>query len=48
MNKTIATNTSDKPEEKSPASPDKIRFGSDLEFILNQEIEAQNLMLENM
>lgn len=35
MNKTIATNTSEKPEEKSPSSPDKIRFGSDLEFLLN-------------
>lgn len=48
FNKTIATNTSEKAELRSPSSPDKIRFGSDLEFLLNQEIETQNILIDNI
>jgi hypothetical protein len=48
FNKTIATNTSEKAELRSPSSPDKIRFGSDLEFLLNQEIETQNVLIDNI
>jgi hypothetical protein len=48
FNKTIATNTSEKAELRSPYSPDKIRFGSDLELLLNQEIETQNILIDNI